>query len=345
MNTEDINESVFQENFFHAIPGQVDSFLLRDYYQKKMLDSLRIYLVNISTSMRIDLSLQIAKIDQLDWQRRFSPSLYTLYVQIKDAYEKKTLDGILDGIQLLNNEPSESLYADYLQYSTILAEIWERPFLREIRETILVAHGTKSTPRLDVFPLVHWAKDDFPPPVFYRSLDLLKTLDHSLFLEVQSYVSRIKFFSSNSLNSVTSPRYFGAIYMRLPFAEEDQETFFLDTLVHETSHLHLFAIMDRNILILNDEQDLYSSPLKRDKRPMIGVFHAAFVLSRMVRILRCYCNAYPNKEYAKNLLEEREKRLEKGMSTISTEAQLTKEGKKLFDTLAACATMKAQILS
>lgn len=89
MNTKHINESVSQESFFHAIPGQIDSALLRDYYQKKMLDSLRIYLVNISTSMRIDLSLQIAKIDQLDWQRRFSPSLYTLYVQIKDAYKKR----------------------------------------------------------------------------------------------------------------------------------------------------------------------------------------------------------------------------------------------------------------
>lgn len=215
------------------------------------------------------------------------------------------LDEILDSIQLFNNEPSESLYADHLQYSTILTETWERPFLSEIRETVRIAKKADSTPRLNIFPLIHWNKDDFPPPAFHGSLDLLKTLDPSLFLEMKSYVSRIKFFSSDALNSVTSPRYFGAIYMRLPFTEEDPETFFLDTLVHETSHLHLFAIIDRNILILNDEQDLYSSPLKKDKRPMVGVFHAVFVLARMVRILRRYCNAYPNKEAAKILLKER----------------------------------------
>jgi hypothetical protein len=337
MNIKHINESRSREFSFHAVPGQIDSFLLRDYYQRRMLDSLKVYLLSISKSIDVDLSLQTTKIDELDCRRRLSPCLYTLYVQIKEAYEKRALDEILDCIQLLNNEPSESLYADHLQYSTILTERWEAPFLREIRETILVDQSVYPSPSLNVFPLIHWGKDDFPPPFFHCSLDLLKTLDYPLFLEVQAYVSRIKFCSSKMLNSVTSPRYFGAVYMRLPFAEEDPELFFLETLVHETSHLHLFAIMDRNVLILNDEQDLYASPLKAHGRPMTGVFHSVFVLSRMVRILRRYCNVNPNKADAEKLLRQREAQLEEGLSTISTEAQLTEEGKALVNTLEECA--------
>jgi HEXXH motif-containing protein len=125
--------------------------------------------------------------------------------------------------------------------------------------------------------------------------------------------------------------------MRLPFIDEDQELFFLETLVHETSHLHLFTIMDCNIIILNDEYDLYASPLRADKRPMLGVFHAVFVLSRMVRILHRYCNMYPENLEAKKILKKREKSLQEGISTVSTQAQLSKEGKMLFNTLEACA--------
>lgn len=331
-------ELVFQEMVFHAIPGRTNSFLLRDGYQKKMLGSLNTYLLSISQSIGIDLSVQTTKVDQLDWKRRFSPLLYTLYVQLKEAYEKKKIEEILDCIQLLNNETSENLHADYAQYGSILSERWEQALIQEIREISLLNKSADSTThRANVFPLIHWDQNDFPPPFFAHSMDLLKILDYHLFLEMQAYVSRVKFYSSDTLNSVTSPRFFGAIYMRLAFEEEDPELFFLETLVHETSHLHLFTIMDRNILILNDEQDLYISPLRTDTRPMIGVFHAVFVLSRMVRILRRYCNAYPDKLSAKKLLQERERELEQGLITVAREAQLTEEGKALFHTLEACA--------
>ena len=282
-------EYVNQDIFFNAIPGQVDPLSLRSRYQKKLLDSLKIYPLALSRSINVDLSLQIIKIDKVDFQYRFSPILYALYAQIKNAYEKKKLDELLDCIQLLNNESPENLYANHLQYGTTLSEAWERPFLQEIRERVPLDESIHPiTGRLKILPLIHWSQNDFPPPIFHRSLNLLKTLDNFLFREVQAYVSRIKFYSSHTLHSVTSPRYFGAIYMRLPFIKEDQELFFLETIVHETSHLHLFAIMDLNIIILNDEYDLYASPLRIDKRPMIGVFHAVFVLSRMVRVLHRY---------------------------------------------------------
>ncbi len=127
---------VYQDTFFNAAPGQADPFSLRSRYQKKLLDSLKIYLLALSKSINIDFSLQIIKIDELDYQYRFSPILYALYVQLKDAYEKKKLDEILDCIQLLNNEPAENLYANHLQYGTTLSEAWERPFLQEIRERV-----------------------------------------------------------------------------------------------------------------------------------------------------------------------------------------------------------------
>lgn len=328
-----------QNLMFTAVPGQIDCFLLRSYYQKKLVDSLKCYLTALSKSITIDLSWQISEIEKLDFQRRFSPILYAVYIQLREAYERKNLEEILDCLQLVNNQLLEDVYADCIKYGTILSENWEKPFLQEMRESVPSDKSIHpvTLKKLKIFPLVNWTQHDFPPPSFSRSLDLLKDFDHLLFLEVQAYVSRIKFCSSHDLHSVTSPRYFGAVYMRLPLPEEDEEVFFLETVVHETSHLHLFVIMAYNILVLNDEGDLYASPLRADKRPMLGVFHSVFVLARMVRILRKYCDAFPENLKAKNSLKAKEIGLQEGMTTVSTQAQLSEEGKILFNTLMACA--------
>lgn len=320
-----------QEIQFSAVPGSADPMMLRNSYQKKLKSSLLIYLQNLSKSTQIDLSSQITKISSLDFQRRFSPSLYAFYVQLKEAYDSKDLEALLDSIQLLNIETQESLYADELVCGTTLSEYWERPFMKELRESLPIDDNNSATTN-KIFPLVHWNKEDFPPPAFTQSFSILKELDYPLFLEADTYVSRIKMYSSRTLHSVTSPRYFGAVYIRLPFSSEDPELFFLETFVHEVSHLHLFTLMNADTLILNNEQDMFTSPLRTDRRPMMGVFHAVFVLSRMARILRKY-----NTQQSLELLKKRKIAFEEGLSTIVSYAQLTEKGKELLQTLELCA--------
>jgi len=53
------------------------------------------------------------------------------------------------------------------------------------------------------------------------------------------------------------------------------------TLVHESSHLKLFHAYLDDEIVLNDPAERYGSPLRRELRPMNGLYHAAFVLARM----------------------------------------------------------------
>jgi hypothetical protein len=53
------------------------------------------------------------------------------------------------------------------------------------------------------------------------------------------------------------------------------------TLVHESSHLKLFHAYLDDEIVLNDPDERFSSPLRRQPRPMNGLYHAAFVLARM----------------------------------------------------------------
>lgn len=55
----------------------------------------------------------------------------------------------------------------------------------------------------------------------------------------------------------------------------------LMTLIHESSHLLLFARHLDDDVLLNEPETLYSSPLRRQGRPMEGIFHAMWVSARM----------------------------------------------------------------
>jgi hypothetical protein len=58
----------------------------------------------------------------------------------------------------------------------------------------------------------------------------------------------------------------------------------LDTaqaLAHESGHNLLFGFCSSGPLVDNADEELFSSPLRKDPRPMDGVFHATYVIARM----------------------------------------------------------------
>jgi HEXXH motif-containing protein len=62
----------------------------------------------------------------------------------------------------------------------------------------------------------------------------------------------------------------------------------LDTaqaLAHESGHNLLFGLSANGPLVDNPDDELFSSPLRKDPRPMDGVFHATYVVARMHQTL------------------------------------------------------------
>jgi HEXXH motif-containing protein len=62
------------------------------------------------------------------------------------------------------------------------------------------------------------------------------------------------------------------------------QTTVLDTaqaLAHESGHNLLFGFCASGSLVENADEELFSSPLRADPRPMDGVFHATYVVARM----------------------------------------------------------------
>lgn len=54
-----------------------------------------------------------------------------------------------------------------------------------------------------------------------------------------------------------------------------------EVLAHESAHSLLFGFTVDEPLVFNPDEELFPSPLRRDERPMDGIYHATFVSARM----------------------------------------------------------------
>ena len=59
------------------------------------------------------------------------------------------------------------------------------------------------------------------------------------------------------------------------------EVAMVEVMAHESAHLLLYACAADEALVNNPDEELFASPLRRDPRPMDGIYHATFVSARM----------------------------------------------------------------
>jgi len=111
----------------------------------------------------------------------------------------------------------------------------------------------------------------------------------------------------------------------------------LEVLLHEASHVLLYAIVGSDGLSANDPEALFASPLRPDPRPMEGIFHAAFVTARVHWVISYALSQAGFPEELRDEFETEKDRLEMASRT-SLEVMLescipTPPGEKVFSDL------------
>lgn len=61
----------------------------------------------------------------------------------------------------------------------------------------------------------------------------------------------------------------------------ETEVAMVEVMAHESAHILLYACAADEALVNNPDEELFASPLRRDLRPMDGIYHATFVSARM----------------------------------------------------------------
>lgn len=113
----------------------------------------------------------------------------------------------------------------------------------------------------------------------------------------------------------------------------------VDLLVHESSHVLLFGVSADGALTENSGSERYESPLRPDKRPIDGIFHAGFVATRVhLAMNRLLDSGALSAAEARLAVERRDNNGEAARNSIEKlerHARLTALGEKVLDTLRA----------
>lgn len=115
-------------------------------------------------------------------------------------------------------------------------------------------------------------------------LDALKTHAPQLHQEYALTTARVTFIDCDHLFGGSHRTTFGEIFIAVPHGPfgSDPLGYLIEHMVHESSHNLLFALMTADQLVLNSTSQLFNAPLRKDKRPIYGIFHACFVIARMI---------------------------------------------------------------
>jgi len=263
-------------------------------------------------------------VDALDFKRRLSPRMIARLAALMDAMSNEDGYGVFDTLQAWMGDKPEQWYLDECLLESVATQDWEGPLLREIRSTQVA--GVAS---LECFPLL---EDDLSPyqGALLQALDLIRQVDQEMYAEIQTHVGLVKLFDGRGIEGLSTPKAFGAIWLKAP-PHENAVVWFLEHLVHECSHLHLNAMMAFDPLLKNPNE-INRSPIRPDPRPMFQVLHATFVLSRNTRVHSRLHARYPELNLG-DALQEFSSQFESGLSVLKDFMKPTPFGQKLLDSL------------
>ena len=106
-------------------------------------------------------------------------------------------------------------------------------------------------------------------------------------------------------------------------------------LAHESAHAFLFSLSFGDSFVHNPHDELHSSPLRVDPRPLDGIFHATYVSARMhyahSRVIENDVLSEREQSTAKAELEASRTAFRAGLKTLDDHASLTPLGRQVMD--------------
>jgi len=111
----------------------------------------------------------------------------------------------------------------------------------------------------------------------------------------------------------------------------------VDLLVHESSHVLLFGLSSDGGLMRNSGEERYDSPIRADKRPIDGIFHACFVTTRVhLAMNRLLDSGSLHEDDSRLAIQHRQHNEEAGRESLVVlmrHAELTRLGKTILGEL------------
>jgi hypothetical protein len=330
------------QEIYSSIPIPGMPAILHRQLQSTLINELLGLIERAQDILGLPLNVITEKVNKLaNHQDAISPDVYGFHSKLLKALT--TGDGVLlkKTVTELLEYPANSLTVSSFTITTFDETV---PSDSSILDYVFGSEGPRS--RRGDMPAVHPISGDElanQSPYVEEAFRVIRNLDEDLYEELEEYTSSIVLFDGRVLVGLTSMRAFGKIYIQIPAVESSRDekvAYYIEHIVHEGAHLHLHGIMMHDRLVLNPDDERYPAPIRADLRPMYGIFHATFVLSRMARVFKMWKEAsglqIATAEYQRTV-----DRFERGYETLTKYARLTDAGKVLVATLRETALMSA----
>jgi len=264
----------------------------------------------------------LAGVRGIDLEQKLAPRVYARSAALMEAMARGDRDAVYNILQAWSLDPPEDWASQEIITESIASHAWEQELLEEVRGT-----RVKKVAPLSLFPLL---ESDLTPlhEAAMQALALIGAVDAEMHAEISTHVSLIKLFSGSGVEGFSSPKAFGAIWLRLPVPGQEI-AWFLEHLVHECSHLHLNALLALDPLLINP-QEIHQAPIRPDPRPLFQVLHGTFVLWRNCRVHRRLVATFPELNL-QDILAGFEAQLARGQEVIATRIKPTDRGRLLLE--------------
>ena len=289
----------------------------RKMVKKNFIENIQVAAKGLS----LNLSSLIEKIETIEPHYKFSPHLFQLYAKLRSSMKQQDVEKVTSVVTILKNIHSQDLVTRDIKISSVFSDLWDSEFLNDKK------YNNSENVVYQILPIDNTT--DYISET-NRALITIRELYKDLYIEIIAHLTDIKLFKSSNFIGTSSSEAFGSIFLSYP--DEHIHSFLLENIVHEASHLHLDVLMSFDKIIENRFEGKFKSPVRKDLRPMYGVFHATFVLSRMVEIMQRMQKKYPS-DYNSSRLSQLKKELKEGIMTVKKHAILTINGKKIVASL------------
>ncbi|MEV4432766.1 HEXXH motif-containing putative peptide modification protein [Streptomyces sp. NPDC049555] len=318
------------DTLFTAQPEAARIPALRHHVNETLVRDLGQYIASAAPLLPRTAAAASRTVRHIAPTRRLNPHLFTLHWMLQGALRTQQPGGVLTALgRLARTGYTGECYRPAFTVDTVrwdLADAEASAFLL-----------SKDGPRSRLNEVVEIT--DVPASELDQgrrriddALTALRELDPAMHGEFSELVATVRLFrrpaiTGSTTTGISSLRYWGQMYLRYPDPREqgDWTVFLLEHLVHEASHILLHALMSRDPLLTNGFTARHEAPIRSDRRPLYGIYHAMFVLSRVHRVLTRYAGAVatPTARAARDLAL---KRFQMGYATVMEHADLTAHG-------------------
>jgi hypothetical protein len=276
----------------NLLPNSKLAIELKQSSDRKMLKSLK-YLISVVHKALPENNFDdiIANIDSKlnsEWKNfdRVPATLHIVHSKLRSAVEDHQVKEALANINALR---SYEILTDKIQIGPLGGDQWSWEENQNIKDILdqssLKTYGVTMGVSEPSSILAIQMND-----AISSALKILKEVDKELYTEIYVFVTDIVYYDSTKTTSSSSFNCLGLINMNCIRGLQNWTTV-LEMIVHEAAHQFVFNMMMHNQLILNEGEGLYKSSLRKDPRPMSGIYHATIVIARIIYIMSKLSNS------------------------------------------------------